>query len=188
MVTVFAYARNNMGSNDMTEPPYVVRFSHFVDKVTISKSITTTTVLTTLSHEAYVSVPQNLYNTACLFNPDNTHSDRATNRASDESFGNYYSRGDMVEGLRNAYRESELYCEIKRQYAWGDGSWLVVEGGPYMESDGKYKHRDLTIRPTTQHSIFDSGTFTNYSHNCYHTVQGLGCTSNNLCKWCTGRD
>ena len=45
-----------------------------------------------------------------------------------------------------AFQQSKLYCHSRFNFAGGNGSWLVVEGGPYLDKDGtEFQPCDLTI-------------------------------------------
>ena len=72
---------------------------------------------------------------------------------------------------------------MKGCYGGGDGSWLVVEGGPYQDKDGYFQPLDLTIREVDLEYLFRNGTFTYESHGNFHTEAGLPCTNNN-CPYC----
>ena len=93
------------------------------------------------------------------------------------TFGAYKS----TEAASLALENSKLYCEWKGNYGGGSGSWLVVEGGPYMDEHGKFQPRDLSIRKATQEEI-ENGVFTEISHERFHTCEGLQCTRR--CPYC----
>ena len=62
---------------------------------------------------------------------------------------NFYNSAEAAkEALGLAFKKSNLYCEMKGCYGGGSGSWLVVEGGPYMDSSGCWRmtccHGDIT--------------------------------------------
>ena len=62
---------------------------------------------------------------------------------------------------------------MKGCYGGGDGSWLVVEGGPYQDKDGYFQPLDLNIRKVDQEYLFRNGTFTSESHRNFHTKSEL---------------
>ena len=82
-----------------------------------------------------------------------------------------------------AFQKSRLSCEMKGCYGGITGSWLVIEGGPYLDENGDFVPLDLKIRKASQKEIFDKGmTFTKYSHSKFHTEKGLQCTRD--CHYC----
>ena len=96
--------------------------------------------------------------------------------------GAYTSQAAATEAFNAAVRRSALYCRERGCYAGGSGTWLIVEGGPYME-DGHWKNCDLTIREITQSEVFNIGNFTAESHERYHTQPHLPCTLNcDICR------
>ena len=98
------------------------------------------------------------------------------------AFGAYKSAEEATKAMGLAFKNSQLYCEMKGCYGGGDGSWLIVEGGPYQDSNGKFRAQDLSIREVGQEHVFRNGSFTPYSHDCYHTKSDLRCTAK--CPYC----
>lgn len=97
------------------------------------------------------------------------------------TFGTYRTAEAASRALGLAFENSKLYCECKGNYGGGSGSWLVVEGGPYMDKHGNFQPRDLSIRKATQEEI-ENGVFTEISHERFHTCEGLQCTRR--CPYC----
>ena len=81
-----------------------------------------------------------------------------------------------MEALGLAFKQSKLYCDSRFNFAGGNGSWLVVEGGPYLDEDGKFQPRDLTIRVANPLVDFAEAIFTKESHGFFHTKKSLHCT------------
>lgn len=96
--------------------------------------------------------------------------------------GAYPNASSAEKALGLALEGSKLYCEKKGCYGGGLGSWLVVEGGPYMDDKGVWNKRDLTIREATQEQLFLNGNFTKSSHDRFKTNRRLQCTEN--CPHC----
>ena len=94
----------------------------------------------------------------------------------------YTTAEGIAEAFGNAAARSNLHCERKFNYCGGSGSWLVVEGGPYVGEDGTYQPCDLSIREATQDDLFDNGTFTSESHRKFHSKTDLECTT--VCPYC----
>ena len=90
------------------------------------------------------------------------------------AFGAYTS---SQEAMGLALKKSQLYCQMKGCYGGGDGSWLVMEGGPYQDSNGYFRAQDLSIQMVGQEHVFRNGLFTRYFHDCYHTKSDLQCTA-----------
>ena len=97
------------------------------------------------------------------------------------TYGAYRNAKAAARALGLACEKSKLYCERKGNYGGGSGSWLVVEGGPYMDERGRFQPRDLSIRAATQEEIAN-GVFTEVSHEKFHTREGLQCTRR--CPYC----
>ncbi len=105
---------------------------------------------------------------------------------SESDIGPYESAEKYQEDLRKAFEGSKLKFEKKGCYGGGKGSWLIVEGGPFINSEGYWKPRDLTIRETDQKEVFEKGNFTEYSHRQYHKEGVLQCTPG--CPHCKKED
>ncbi len=81
--------------------------------------------------------------------------------------------------------KTKLHCEKMFVYTGGLGSWLVIEGGPYMDENGQYQISKITMRKANMKDVLQSGTFTLASHWKYHTSSkntSLPCTVN--CPHC----
>lgn len=103
--TVFAYARQPDGSNDITEGQVVKEVTLGVFLYGAVAGVSVATMDTMLAEAAVAGA------------------------IAGASF--YNSAEAAKEALGLAFKKSNLYCEMKGCYGGGSGSWLVVEGGPY---------------------------------------------------------
>lgn len=94
----------------------------------------------------------------------------------------YPSPSVAKKSLGRALERSNLFCEKKGCYGGRPGSWLVVEGGPYMDEKGVWNERDLTIREATKDQLFLVGKFTESSHGVFNPNGDFQCTKN--CDYC----
>ena len=94
----------------------------------------------------------------------------------------YRTMEGYTRALGLACKKSSLYCECKGNFSGGGGTWLVIEGGPYMDEHGKIQPCDLSIRKATQEELAANGVFTKVSHKKFHTREGLQCTKS--CPYC----
>ena len=97
------------------------------------------------------------------------------------AYGAYKDATAATRARGLAFENSLLYCGCNIHYGVGSGSWLVVEGGPYMDKHGRFQPRDLSIRAATKKEVAN-GVFTEVSHEKFHTCEGLQCTRR--CPYC----
>ncbi len=168
--TVIAFARQPDGSNDIT-------------KLQVAKEVTLAVLIgggaAVVAGAALLFVEPRLLNLAggivgAGSNAKNTK--QKPSKDSESDIGPYESAEKYQEDLRKAFEGSKLKFEKEGCYGGGKGSWLIVEGGPFINSEGYWKPRDLTIRETDQKEVFEKGNFTEDSHRRYHTKEGLQCT------------
>ena len=183
--TVFAYARQADGSNDITEGQVVKEVTLGVFLYGAVAGVSVATMGTMLAPTAVALAPLAVAGTltaeaaaAAVL----TASAEAAVAGAIAGASFYNSAEAAKEALGLAFKKSNLYCEMKGCYGGGSGSWLVVEGGPYMDSSGHWQPQDLKLRKATQEELFRNGKFTRYSHSCYHTQEDLQCTEN--CPYC----
>ena len=172
--TVMAFARQPDGSNDITsgrvgkEVALAALFATGVGAITMAPLAAAAMTGAALATQLKTKVADRKLTDKDLNEPD---------------IGLYESVEEYQEGFRKAFTESNLHCEKKRCYGGGNGSWLIVEGGPFINTEtGYWQSGNLTIREADQKEVFEKGKFTEYSHGRYHTEGGLPCTVN--CPFC----
>lgn len=115
-----------------------------------------------------------------------------------------YGYDKVSEWFVNKLKEvdaAECYAEMKGCYggiAEGGGTWLVLTGGPRVSGQNNFEHRPLKLSyyrfagkaNTTVNNmeyVLSRGSFTRYSHSCFHTCSGLPKAQGhdcNICKLC----
>ena len=98
------------------------------------------------------------------------------------ALGAYASAEEAQKAMGLAFKKSNLYCEIKNCYGGGDGTWLVIEAGPYQDRNGHFRSQDISLKVVSQEYVFRNGSFTSYYHDKYHSKSGLQCTAS--CPYC----
>lgn len=174
--TVYAMARDPEGKNDITDGQ-------------CAKEITGASLVGIVTAGATVmTMGSMLTPTAFLFAPL-THVGGAAGLVAQASvlgaidgIGAYATSEAATKAIGLAFKNSKLYCESKGCYGGGNGSWLAVTGGPYLDKEGYWRAQDLTIREVDQEYVFRNGTFTWESHGNFHTKEGLQCTQK--CPYC----
>ena len=174
--TVYAHARQPDGSNDITGGQVAKEVTLGVFIYGAIAGATVATMGAMLTPAAVALAPLAVYGGVATLTAE------ATIAGAIAGAGVYASAEKATKALGLAFEKSNLYCQMKGCYGGGNGSWLVVEGGPYMDSKGYWQPRDLKLRMATQEELFRNGKFTEYSHTCFHTKEGLQCTAN--CPYC----
>lgn len=174
--TVYAYARQPDGSNDITEGQVAKEVSLGVFIYGAIAGVTVATMGSMLSPAAIALAPLAMTGGVATLTAE------AAVIGAIEGVAVYGTAKAAEHALGLAFKESNLYCQLKGCYGGGDGSWLIVEGGPYMDSAGLWQPQDLKIRQVTQREIFMSGHFTRYSHSDFHTKDNMQCTQS--CPHC----
>ena len=175
--TVYAFARQPDGSNDIT-------VGQVAKEVTFGVLKYGATMGAMLAPAAIaLAAPVAAYGAATLTaEAVITIAAEAVIAGGTAGAGVYVNAVAAERALGLAFEKSNLYCQMKGCYGGGSGSWLVVEGGPYMDSKGFWQPQDLKIRQATQEEVFENGNFTSYSHGEFHTKEDLQCTTN--CSYC----
>ena len=180
--TVYAFARDPKGSNDIT--PAKVAKEIIIAGLTggvltigsvIAAALTVVTAGAILTPAAFALAPLT-GGTALLLGEAAVAGAGAGLSTLGTTFFAYKTVDQAMEALGLAFKQSKLYCHSRFNFAGGNGSWLVVEGGPYMDKEGKFQPCDLTIRVANPLIDFAEGIFTKESHECFHTKKGLHCT------------
>ena len=86
-----------------------------------------------------------------------------------------YGINDLSAGLMTV-SHGVPYCEMKRCYGGGSGTWLIVEGGPEVNGEQDIISTRLIMKVMDQETVFERGDFTAYSHSQYHSKPNLSCT------------
>ena len=188
LYTVYAYARN--GKNDITNGQVAkeIVMSTVLGGigaigVTIAAGVTVATMGAALAPAAFAGLAAEAVAGGAGLLAGASVADVVASGAGvlSTTYGAYKNARAAARALGLACEKSKLYCERKGNYGGGSGSWLVVEGGPYMDKHGRFQPRDLSIRAATQEEIAN-GVFTEVSHEKFHTREGLQCTRR--CPYC----
>ena len=82
---------------------------------------------------------------------------------------------EHIESKRSyekALRSSNLETSQMGCYAGGDGTWLILSGGPQKHTmpDGIewWSPGDFTLRRASRTKVWTRGEFTSYSYQCYY--------------------
>ena len=174
--TVYAFVRSPDGKNDLTNGTCAKEIVGSSIIGIVTAGITVATMGSMLTPAAMLFAPlTTVGGTAGLMA-------EAAGAGGIAAFGAYGSAAKATEAMGLAFKNSELYCQMKGCYGGGNGSWLIVEGGPYQDNKGYFQAQNLSIRMVDQEHIFRNGSFTSYSHDCYHTKKDLQCTEK--CPYC----
>ena len=137
--TVYAFVRSPDGRNDIA------------DGITCANEIGSSIVGVVTAGITVATMGSMLTPAAMLFAPITTVGGtaglmvEAAGAGGIAAFGAYASAQEATKAMGLAFQNSQLYCQMKGCYCGGDGSWLVVEGGPYQDSNGYFRAQDIII-------------------------------------------
>lgn len=174
--TAYAFVRTPDGKNDITDGKCAAQIAGASIIGIVTAGATVLTMGSMLTPTAFLFAPLTTAGGAAGLVAE------ATVLGTVDGLVAYGSAEAATKALGLAFKNSQLYCEKKGCYGGGDGSWLVVEGGPYQDKNGYFQPQDLTIREVSQEYVFTNGSFTKESHDNFHTKDGLRCTEN--CPYC----
>lgn len=174
--TVYAFVRSPDGKNDITNSTCAKEISGVAITSVVAAGITVATMGTMLTPAAVVLAPLTTVGGAAGLTLE------AAGIGAAAGVTAYKSTEEATKAMGLAFKNSKLYCEMKNCYGGGAGSWLVIEGGPYIDRQGRFQSQDLSIKLVEQEYVFRNGSFTRYSHDQFHTKENLQCTEN--CPHC----
>lgn len=75
--------------------------------------------------------------------------------------------------MLDAHKKSDLNCKAEGCYAGGSGTWIIIEGGPFLNEKGRWEARKLSIVGKAFDYIRANGQLSAESYPKYHSKSGM---------------